>query len=206
MSLQRTMTPQFDFETLHKKTQISDRCKGFSCIPISRPTDAICDRFLFSIYMCITLHVSRVRRSSSGVPHRTYILQFLCLCLSATLSCKKTPFFFFLLFSICVKLYMFRASSAHHQESLTVHIDSSFCVCVCLRHCLVRKLHFSFFLLFSIYMCITLHVSSVKRSSSGVPHHTYSLLFLCLCLSAALSCKKLSETQKLEAVCTVRDS
>jgi hypothetical protein len=45
--------------------------------------------------------------------------------------------FYFL--SICIKLYMFRASSAHHQESLTVHTDSSFCVYVCLRHCLVRK-------------------------------------------------------------------
>jgi hypothetical protein len=39
--------------------------------------------------MCITLHVSSVKRSSSGVPHRTYSLQFLCLCLSAVLSCKK---------------------------------------------------------------------------------------------------------------------
>jgi hypothetical protein len=79
---------------------------------------------------------------------------------------------------------MFRASSAHHQESLTVHTASIFCVCVCLRHCLVRNL-------FSVYMCITVHVSSVKRSSSRVPHRTYSLQFLCLCLSAALSCKKL---------------
>jgi hypothetical protein len=35
---------------------------------------------------------------------------------------------------------MFRASSAHHQESLTVHTASSFCVCVCLWHCLVRSL------------------------------------------------------------------
>jgi hypothetical protein len=34
---------------------------------------------------------------------------------------------------------MFRASSSHYQESLTVHTASSFCVCVCLRHCLVRK-------------------------------------------------------------------
>jgi hypothetical protein len=34
---------------------------------------------------------------------------------------------------------MFRASSAHHQESLTVHTAFSFCVCVCLRHCLVRN-------------------------------------------------------------------
>jgi hypothetical protein len=57
-------------------------------VPISRPTDATCDRFLFSIYMCITLHVSRVKRSSSGVPHRIYSLQFLCLCLSLALSCK----------------------------------------------------------------------------------------------------------------------
>jgi hypothetical protein len=61
------------------------------CIPISRPTDATCDRFLFSIYMCITLHVSSIKRSSSGVLYRTYSLQFLCLCrcLSASLSCKK---------------------------------------------------------------------------------------------------------------------
>jgi hypothetical protein len=50
---------------------------------VSRPTDATCDRFLFSIYMCITLHDSSVKRSSSGVPHRTYSLQFLRLCLSA---------------------------------------------------------------------------------------------------------------------------
>jgi hypothetical protein len=50
---------------------------------LSRPTDATCDKFLFSIYMC--------------------------------------------------KLYMFRASIAHHQESLTVHTASSFCVYVCLR-------------------------------------------------------------------------
>jgi hypothetical protein len=45
--------------------------------PISRPTDATCNRFLFSIYMYITLHVSSVKRSSTGVPHRTYSLQFL---------------------------------------------------------------------------------------------------------------------------------
>jgi hypothetical protein len=67
-------------------------CSGewnYQCSPISRPTDVTCDRFLFSIYMCITLHVSSVNRSSSGVPHRTYSLQFLCLCLSAALSCKK---------------------------------------------------------------------------------------------------------------------
>jgi hypothetical protein len=68
---------------------------------------------------------------------------------------------------------------------------------------------------FAIYMYITLHVSSVKRSSSGVPHRTYNLQFLCLCLSSALSCIKLfltrqsrrqTQTQKLESVCTVRDS
>jgi hypothetical protein len=59
-------------------------------VPISRPTDATCDRFLFSFYICMTLHVSSVKRSSSGVPHRTYSLQFLCLCLSAALSCKKS--------------------------------------------------------------------------------------------------------------------
>jgi hypothetical protein len=60
--------------------------------PISRPTDATCDRFLFSIYMCITLHVSSVKHSSSGVPHLTYSLQFLCLSLSAALSCKKLAY------------------------------------------------------------------------------------------------------------------
>jgi hypothetical protein len=31
--------------------------------------------------------------------------------------------FYFL--SICVYLYMFRASSAHHQESLTIHTDEA---------------------------------------------------------------------------------
>jgi hypothetical protein len=44
-------------------------------VPISTPTDATCDRFLF--------------------------------------------------LSICMQLYMFRASSAHHQEPLTVHAVSS---------------------------------------------------------------------------------
>jgi hypothetical protein len=38
-----------------------------------------------------------------------------------------------------IQLYMFRASSAHHQESLTVHTSSSFCVCVRPWHCLVRN-------------------------------------------------------------------
>jgi hypothetical protein len=64
--------------------------------------------------------------------------------------------FYFL--PICIKLYMFRASSAHHQESLAVYTASSFCVCVCLRHYLVRQ------------------------------------------------CRRQTQTQKLEAVCTVRDS
>jgi hypothetical protein len=50
--------------------------RASSYIPVSRPTDATCDRFLFSICMYITLHVSNVKRSSSGVPHRTYSLQF----------------------------------------------------------------------------------------------------------------------------------
>jgi hypothetical protein len=44
--------------------------------------------------------------------------------------------FYFL--SIWYTLYMFRKSSAHHQESPTVHTASRFCVCVSLRHCLVR--------------------------------------------------------------------
>jgi hypothetical protein len=68
---------------------VSWSVRASSYIPISRPTDATCDRILFSIYMCITLHDSSVKRSSSGVPHRTYSLQFLCLCLSAALSFKK---------------------------------------------------------------------------------------------------------------------
>jgi hypothetical protein len=42
-----------------------DRPKLVEYFPISRPTDATCGRFLFSIYMCITLHVSSVKRSSS---------------------------------------------------------------------------------------------------------------------------------------------
>jgi hypothetical protein len=46
--------------------------------------------------------------------------------------------FYFL--SICVQIYMFRASSAHRQESRTVHTASSSCVWVSLRLCLVRKL------------------------------------------------------------------
>jgi hypothetical protein len=46
--------------------------------------------------------------------------------------------FYFL--SVCIQVYMFQASSAHHQESLTVHTASSFCVCVRPRHCLVRNL------------------------------------------------------------------
>jgi hypothetical protein len=128
-------------------------------VPISRPTDAACDGFLFSIYMCITLHVSSVKCSSSGVPHRTYSLQFLCLCLSVALSCKKLSY---------KKLYMFRTSSAHHQESLTVHTASSFCVCVCLWHCLVRNFLTREFL--------------------------------------TRQCRRQTQTQKLEAVCTVRDS
>jgi hypothetical protein len=66
--------------------------RASSYIPISRPTDATCDRFLSSIYMCITLHVSSVKRSSSGVSHCTYSLQVLCLCLSAVLSCKKLSY------------------------------------------------------------------------------------------------------------------
>jgi hypothetical protein len=47
---------------------------------------------------------------------------------------------FYFLF-ICIQLYMFRASSAHHQESLTVHTASSFSVCVRPWDCLVRNLH-----------------------------------------------------------------
>jgi hypothetical protein len=66
--------------------------RASSYIPISRLTDVTCDRFLLSFYMCITLHVSSVKRSSSGVPHHTFSLQFLCLCLSAALSCKKLSF------------------------------------------------------------------------------------------------------------------
>jgi hypothetical protein len=66
--------------------------KSQNIVPINRPTDVTCDRFLFFIYMCITLHVSSIKRSSSEVPHRTYSHQFLCLCLSAALSCKKLSY------------------------------------------------------------------------------------------------------------------
>jgi hypothetical protein len=57
--------------------KITENILKYKDLPISRPTDATCDRFLFSIYMCITLYVSSVKRSSSGVP------------LFAALSCKK---------------------------------------------------------------------------------------------------------------------
>jgi hypothetical protein len=63
------------------KFNVSWSVRASSYIPISRPTDATCDRFLSSTYMCITQHVSSFKRSSSCVPHRTYSLQFLCLCL-----------------------------------------------------------------------------------------------------------------------------
>jgi hypothetical protein len=68
---------------------ISQPQKRRHYVPISRQTDATCNRFLFSIYMYITLHVSSVKRSLSEVPHHTYSLQFLCLCLSAALFYKK---------------------------------------------------------------------------------------------------------------------
>jgi hypothetical protein len=159
---------------------------NFITLSISRPTDATCNRFLFPIYMCITVHVSSVKRSSSGVSHLTYSLQFLCLCLSAALSCKK----------------------------LTLHISSVKRSSSGFPH-RTYSLQFQCLFLSAAVSCkkLTLHVSRVKRSSSGVPHRTYSLQFLCLCLSAALSCKKLTrhcsrqtQTQKLEAVCTVRNS
>jgi hypothetical protein len=76
-------------QTMNFTFNVSWSVRASSYIPISRPTDATCDRFLSSIYICITVHVSSVKRSSSGVPHRTYSLQFLCLCLSAALPCKK---------------------------------------------------------------------------------------------------------------------
>jgi hypothetical protein len=68
--------------------------QGYPPIPTSRPTDATRDRFLFSVYTYTTLHVSSVKRPSSGVPHCTYSLQFLCLSvrgtvLLETLVCKK---------------------------------------------------------------------------------------------------------------------
>jgi hypothetical protein len=74
-------------------TQIDQKCVlQILRISISKPKDATCGRFLFSIYMCTTLRVSSVKRSSSGVPHRTYSLHFLCLCLSAALFCKKISY------------------------------------------------------------------------------------------------------------------
>jgi hypothetical protein len=80
----------FGDQYITSSVQIGNR--NFLALPISRPTDATCDRFLFSIYMCTILHVSSVKRSSSGVPHRTYSLQFLCLCLSTALSCKNLSY------------------------------------------------------------------------------------------------------------------
>jgi hypothetical protein len=102
-ALENTWSPSHEYglPTLRKSvsfyTRLNAPCSVFLSsvcvcvcnVPISRPTDATCDRFLFSIYMCITLNVSSVKRPSSGVPHRTYSLQFLCLCLSAALSWKS---------------------------------------------------------------------------------------------------------------------
>jgi hypothetical protein len=50
----------------------------------------VIDFYFISIRgMYTTLRVSSVKRSSSAVPHCTYSLQFLCLCPSVALSCKK---------------------------------------------------------------------------------------------------------------------
>jgi hypothetical protein len=78
--------------------------------------------------------------------------------------------FYFL--SICIQLYMFRASSAHNQESLSLLTASSFCVCVCLRALSCKKM---------------------KIRGPG------NIKFV--------NAKQAKEqTEKLEAVCTVRDS
>jgi cell division FtsZ-interacting protein ZapD len=41
--------------------------RASSYIPIRRPKDAACERFLFSIHMYITRHVSSVKRSSASL-------------------------------------------------------------------------------------------------------------------------------------------
>jgi hypothetical protein len=47
----------FPYSWVH--TQYCIKNVNISYIPISRPTDATCDRFLFSIYMCITPRFER---------------------------------------------------------------------------------------------------------------------------------------------------
>jgi hypothetical protein len=96
-------------------------------IPISRSTDATCDRFLFSIYMCITLHFPSVKRSSSGVLHRTYSLQFLCLCLSAALSCKKLLFLTRQKIKIYYKLHLL----VYLLEYMKMHGPGNKQLCTC---------------------------------------------------------------------------
>jgi hypothetical protein len=63
---------------------------------------------------------------------------------------------------------MFRASSAHHQESLTVHTASSFCVCVCLRHCLVRNW----------LLVVRLSVYRLCRQKIKIYHKLHLLIYL----------------------------
>jgi hypothetical protein len=64
----QTRVSRLQFEFLSLTQYIIE---NFFKIPISRPTDATCNRFLFSSYMFITLHVSSFKRSSSGVPRRS---------------------------------------------------------------------------------------------------------------------------------------
>jgi hypothetical protein len=99
---------------------------------------------------------------------------------------------------------MLRASSAHHQESLTVHTASSFCVCVCLRHCLLRNLLYMF-------------RASSAHHQEFLTIHIASSFCVCVCLRHCLvrnfhrkfltrQCRRQTQTRKLEAICTVRDS
>jgi hypothetical protein len=68
--IRRYTTPATTCENLNNCRQIlCFLVRASSYIPVSRPKDATYDRFLFSIYMCITLHVSSIKRSSSGI-HR----------------------------------------------------------------------------------------------------------------------------------------
>jgi hypothetical protein len=76
----------FERQALIIRSPLTFLVRASSYIPISRPTDATCDRFLYSIYMCITLHVGiykfnvswSVRASLYISIRREYLQVFLC--------------------------------------------------------------------------------------------------------------------------------
>jgi hypothetical protein len=92
----------------------------------------VIDFYFLSKCVLYMFRASSAHHQDSLAVHKAS--SFLCLCLSAALSCKKLAFSGASVCidrlvacihanrtTICFLLYMFRKSSAHHQESLTVH-------------------------------------------------------------------------------------